>query len=64
MARPPRLLTTGEAAREIGIAGKTLSKYVRDGKIKPTFRLPSGHLRWDIEHLKTQVRALDGPADE
>jgi len=53
------LLTTGEAAREIGIAGKTLSKYVRDGKIKPTFRLPSGHLRWDIEDLKAQLRALD-----
>jgi predicted site-specific integrase-resolvase len=59
MPRPPRLLTTGEAAREIGIAGKTLSKYVRDGKIKPTFRLPSGHLRWDIEDLKAQLRALD-----
>lgn len=57
--RPPRMLTTGEAAREIGIAGKTLSRYVREGKIKPTVRLPSGHLRWDLEDLKAQLRALD-----
>lgn len=61
MSRPPRMLTTREAARGIGIAGSTLAKYVREGKIKPTIRLPSGHLRWDLDDLKAQVRGMDPP---
>lgn len=59
--RPPRMLTTREAAHGIGIAGSTLAKYVREGKIKPTIRLPSGHLRWDLDDLKAQLRDLDPP---
>jgi hypothetical protein len=32
---------------------------VADGKIKPTLRLPSGHMRWELDDLKAQLRALD-----
>ena len=57
------MLTTAEAADAIGIHRKTLSKYVADGKVKPSLRLPSGHMRWDVEDLKTQLRALDERED-
>jgi predicted site-specific integrase-resolvase len=63
VSRPPRMLTTAEAADVIGIHRKTLSKYVADGKVKPTLRLPSGHMRWEVEDLKAQLRALDDRPD-
>lgn len=50
------MLTSREAADSIGIALKTLQKYVREGKVKPTLRLPSGQMRWDLEELKSQLR--------
>jgi predicted site-specific integrase-resolvase len=57
--RPARLLTTSQAADTIGIARTTLSRYVAEGKLRPTLRLPSGHMRWDPEDLRAQLRALD-----
>jgi predicted site-specific integrase-resolvase len=59
MARPTPLLNTSEAARAIGIHPRTLTKYVTQGKVRPTLRLPSGQMRWDIDELKAQLRALD-----
>jgi predicted site-specific integrase-resolvase len=53
------MLTTAEAARVVGIHRKTLSAYVGRGWIKPTLRLPSGHMRWEIDDLKRQLRELD-----
>jgi excisionase family DNA binding protein len=50
------MLTTREAADAIGIALKTLQKYVREGRVIPTIRLPGGQMRWDLEHLKDQLR--------
>ncbi|MCO1655538.1 helix-turn-helix domain-containing protein [Pseudonocardia humida] len=63
MPRPTPLMTTSEAARALGIHPKTLSKYVSDGKLRPTLRLPSGHMRWDLEALKAQLRDMDDPDD-
>jgi predicted site-specific integrase-resolvase len=53
------MLTTSQAADSIGISRKTLARYVADGKIRPTLRLPSGHMRWDPDDLRAQLRALD-----
>jgi len=53
------MLTTAQAADAIGIARTTLSRYVKEQKLRPTLRLPSGHMRWDLEDLKAQLRALD-----
>ena len=55
MARPPRMLTSREAADAIGISLKTLQRYVREGKVRPTLRLPSGQMRWDLDSLKRQL---------
>ena len=56
MPRSSGLLTTREAADAIGIALKTLQKYVREGRVVPTIRLPGGQMRWDLDNLKDQLR--------
>ncbi len=63
---PPALLTTAEAARRIGIHPKTLTDYVRAGKIKPTLRLlpdqrGRSHYRWDLDDLVRQLNELAEP---
>lgn len=60
MSRPDALLTTTEAARRLGIHPRTLTKYVRDGKVRPTMRLPSGHFRWDLEDVRRQLDEQGG----
>jgi len=62
--RPARMLTTTEAADRIGISRKTLARYVSAGKLRPTVRLPSGHMRWEMDDLKAQLRALDEQRDD
>ncbi|WP_308257568.1 helix-turn-helix domain-containing protein [Pseudonocardia lacus] len=56
MPRSPGLLTTREAAEAIGINYKTLQRYVREGTVIPTIRLPGGQMRWDLDDLKDQLR--------
>lgn len=51
------------AARAIGIHPRTLTKYVTHGKVRPTLRLPSGQMRWDLEDLKAQLGGFDDRAD-
>lgn len=58
MARP-RMLTTKEAAETIGISPSTLQRYVKERKVRPTLRLPSGQMRWDLDDLKHQLREKD-----
>jgi predicted site-specific integrase-resolvase len=58
MARP-QMLTTKEAADAIGISPRTLQRYVKDKKVRPSLRLPSGQMRWDVEDLKHQLREKD-----
>jgi predicted site-specific integrase-resolvase len=57
---PPReeLVTTSQAAKFLGINRGTLARYARDGLLKPTIVLPTGHLRWSIEDLRRQMREL------
>jgi 8-oxo-dGTP pyrophosphatase MutT (NUDIX family) len=60
--RQPRLVTTGEAARAIGVAATTLQRWVNAGRITPTERTLGGHLRWDLDQLRQQIRTIqEGP---
>ncbi|MGH3798084.1 MAG: MerR family transcriptional regulator [Pseudonocardiaceae bacterium] len=51
----PELVSTTEAAKTIGVRSRTLARYVERGLINPTVVLPSGHFRWDLEDLRTQM---------
>jgi excisionase family DNA binding protein len=53
-----RLLTTGELARELGVSRGAVLKWANDGLITPAFTTPGGHLRWDLDDVRRQVREL------
>lgn len=55
---PDRLVTTSELARALGLSGRTIQRYRREGVLKPEIASPGGHARWDIEKVKDQLRAL------
>ncbi|HZZ51663.1 MAG TPA: MerR family DNA-binding transcriptional regulator [Pseudonocardia sp.] len=57
-----RLVTTGEAARALGVSARTLQRYAHDGLVTPDVILPSPRrpqYRWDILHLREQIRSLN-----
>lgn len=51
------LMTTGEAAKALGIGRATLARWWADKKVAPTFITAGGHARWDLEDLRRQVAA-------
>jgi len=50
-----RLLTTGEAARLLGVSQPTLNRAVRRGRIHPTLITPGGHRRFDSAELSAAL---------
>lgn len=53
---PPKLVATGVAAREIGVARTTLFRWWQDKLVTPALVTAGGHARWDVEDLKRQLR--------
>lgn len=51
------LVSTSEAARQLGIAQSTLSRWVSAGIVTPTWRTAGGHMRWDVDELERQLDA-------
>lgn len=49
-------VTTGEAARLLGISIRSLQQWVKDGLIKPDHWTAGGHMRWDVERLRGELR--------
>jgi 8-oxo-dGTP diphosphatase len=59
----PKLLTTAEAAGALRsvVSDRTLSRYVREGRLVPTATTPGGHYRWDLDDLRGQLAAMRTP---
>lgn len=57
-----RYVTTGVAARDIGVSAATLTRWAAAGLIEPAERTAGGHFRWDLQALRSQVRKLHPPA--
>ncbi|WP_433781585.1 helix-turn-helix domain-containing protein [Actinomycetospora sp. CA-101289] len=51
------LLTTADAAVELAISARTLSRWAKEGYVRPAFVTRSGGYRWDLDDLKAQLRA-------
>ncbi|MGW1680418.1 helix-turn-helix transcriptional regulator [Saccharopolyspora sp. NPDC002376] len=49
-------LTTGQVAKRLGITPGTLARYVRDGLLKPSLTLPTGHHRWLWDDVVNQMK--------
>ncbi|WP_433556208.1 helix-turn-helix domain-containing protein [Pseudonocardia xinjiangensis] len=58
-----RLLSTKQAADALGLAERSLSRWAREGRLTPTIETPGGQFRWDLEDLRTQLRALRRKTD-
>jgi len=49
------LLTTGEAARLLGVSQPTLNRAVRTGRLRPARVTPGGHRRFDGQELSASL---------
>ena len=53
-----RLLSTGEAARALRLNSRSISRWAKQGLIKPALVTPGGQYRWDLDELREQLRTL------
>jgi DNA-binding transcriptional MerR regulator len=53
-----RLWTTGEAARSLRIAPRSLSRWAKQGLVKPAMITPGNRYLWDLEDLREQLLKL------
>jgi DNA-binding transcriptional MerR regulator len=51
-----RYVTTGDAARSLGISSATLTRWTAAGIVTPAERTAGGHYRWDMTSLRAQLR--------
>lgn len=56
-----RYVTTGEAARALGVSTATLTRWVAAGKVTPAETTVGGHYRWYLPSLRAQVRGEAAP---
>lgn len=56
-------VTTGAAARALGVHVRTLQKWRTDGLVTPAAFTARGIPRWDVEDLRRQVTAAGKAAD-
>jgi DNA-binding transcriptional MerR regulator len=57
-------VTTGAAARELGISTATLTRWVKAGTVTPAQTTAGGHYRWDLAVLREQLRRVSKPSNE
>lgn len=51
-----RYITTGDAARALGISTATLTRWVKKEIVTPAEQTAGGHFRWDLASLRAQLR--------
>jgi excisionase family DNA binding protein len=54
-----RLITTGEAAKLLGVSQPTLNRAVREGRLRPAITTPGGHRRFDSAELSAALHFED-----
>ena len=53
-----RLVTTAELARALGLSARTIQRYRQGGVLVPDLVSAGGHARWDVEKVRSRLRAL------
>jgi excisionase family DNA binding protein len=48
-------VSTGTAARALGIGHVTLLRWAHAGAVTPAYRTPGGQYRWDLDDLRRQL---------
>jgi len=54
-----RLLSTGEAARALGLSSRSLARWAREGKVTPALTTPGGQYRFRLDDLRREL--VKGP---
>lgn len=49
-------VSTGQAAKALGVDRTTLQRWAKKGLLRPHLRTPGGHYRWDVERLREELR--------
>lgn len=49
-------VTTGAAARALGISSATLTRWAAAGRVTPAERTVGRHYRWDLDDLRAQIQ--------
>ncbi|MEV0698236.1 MerR family transcriptional regulator [Saccharopolyspora sp. NPDC050389] len=66
MPGQPRLVSSSELARELGVTRQTVARWVRSGVITPVTVTAGGQARFDMEQAKRELREhrrRDGASD-
>lgn len=50
-------VSTGEAAKALGVSIRSLQQWAKDGLIEPDHYTAGGHMRWDVERVRAELRA-------
>ena len=50
-----RHITSGDAARALGVSSATLTRWAARGIVTPAERTAGGHFRWDMASLRAQL---------
>jgi hypothetical protein len=50
-------VTTPQLAKELGVGVRSLQRWVEAGLIEPDYRTPGGHMRWDVDRVRSELRA-------
>lgn len=53
-----KLVSTGEAAKALGVARATLVRWWQRKLVEPALVTAGGHARWDVEQLKRDLAEL------
>jgi DNA-binding transcriptional MerR regulator len=53
-----RLVSSGEAARSLGVSARSLARWVQEGLIAPALTTAGGHSRFDVDDLRRQLLAM------
>jgi 8-oxo-dGTP diphosphatase len=48
-------LTTGQAAKALGLSISALQRWAQDGIVTPAFKTPGGRMRWTVDSLLAQL---------
>lgn len=60
----PKLLTSGELAKALGVSRGILLVWEDKGFIRPFFKTPGGHRRWILEDVRKQLNQPLPEADD
>lgn len=50
------LVSSGQAAKELGVSLRSLQEWTRTGQLTPDYVTPGGHARWDVERVRRELR--------